>query len=341
MASGTISHYVNARDLTTRNVPYTFRSPEPLTSSPSTYTSAIRIPDLYIRFSALMEGADWAIDVLKICFAGLSASGTTTLIIHGRTKQPMTQLADTNFAALASRDSDVSFHPQSGSYVIRLHAQVGAPTIPLIMEKLKRIERLISFVGVIRKFRLNCTYVALGRIAFYYSRKDDPGPPQQAEVVFESSTSAMRIILPPNSPLNRLHPHLQAALNHHGLETVIKALLATAPLLTALDALVLDDDTHILVRGLEWIRIEYRKWNNVVDMRLNQRRSGLLWYVYDPLADKPSAGNEERVKCEVLKEVWEKEGGGWTPLRTGAAAGLEAVGGLVREVHRVVMSKQG
>ncbi|TGZ84846.1 MED14-domain-containing protein [Ascodesmis nigricans] len=339
MASGVIGHYTNARELASLHVPYLFRSPEPLSSPSSmTYTTSIRIPDLIIRFSSLMTGAHWAIDVLKVCFAGISTNGAITLIVHGRTKQSMTQLADTNFAA-ASKDSDVSFHPRTGSYVIRLEVQVGASAIQVIKEKLKRIERLIRFVGVIRKFKLNCTHVALGRITFYYTRPGTPVP-QQAEVVFESSTSAMKIILPPESPLNRLHPHLQAALNHHGLETVIKALLATSPLLTALDELVLDDDTHILVRGLEWIRIEYRKWNNVVDMRLNQRRSVLMWYIYDPVVDRPAAGNEQRDACKKLQEVWEKDGCGWVPLRTGAAAGLDSVGGLLKEVHRV-MSSQG
>lgn len=79
----------------------------------------------------------------------------------------------------------------------------------------------------------------------------------------------------------------------------------------------------------------------MVEFRLRNRKGQLVWYVYDPLAGGvTSAGNEERVKCEPLKAVWEDESGaGWTGLRTGAAAGLETVGGLVQKVHEVVMGQ--
>lgn len=350
IAAMLICSWVNTADLTMRGTSYAFKPASTTSSSKNpAHASSVRIPDLWIRLSQLIPASDWAYDVLKIFYHGISVDKTSsipmvTLLVNGRSKERMTQLANTNLASTGAHE-DVSFHPQTGSFIMRLRVRVGDSAIGLIHDKLRRISTVITFVTVIRQFGLNCTEVQLNRIAFVYrpSTASD-STPQTAEIRFEKNSDIMHLKLPPDSPLLRVHPHLQYVLNSHGLSTVIKSLLVTAPLLTALDNLNLDDQTHILVRSLDWIRIEYRKTLNVVDFRLRKRKGELVWYVYDPLAGGGSgaAGNEERVKCEALKSVWEDDKEkGWVALRTGAAAGLDKVGWLVERVHSTVMGQGG
>lgn len=348
LAATIICSWINAKDLEMRGIRYIFK---PAAHNPSAgFISSTRIPDLWIRMSDLIPRSDWAYDVLKVFYHGLSVDKTSpdrtpmvTLLINGRSKERMTQLANTN---LASTDAfeDVSFHPQTGSFIIRIRVPVGDSAISLIRDKLRRISIVITFVTVIRQFGLNCTEVQLNRISFVYrtATSDNPNP-QTAEIRFVEKSDAMHLKLPPDSPLLRVHPHLQYVLNSHGLSTVIKSLLVTAPLLTALDNLTLDDYTHILVRSLDWIRIEYQQTMNVVDFKLRNRKGELIWYVADPLAGGlPTAGNDERKKCDALKSVWENEReAGWVGLRTGAAAHLDHVGALVEMVHNTVMSQAG
>ena len=163
MAAGLISHFVHARELTKEKIQHTFRPSETVFSP--IYITAVRIPDLYVRFSKLLPGVTWAMDLLKICFHGLGTNpdGQYTLIVVGRTKHPMTQLGDT---PLTQSASDVSFHAPSGSFIIRLSAQIGTSLLPTIREKLTHIHHLIAFITIIRQFKLNCTSVTLSSISF-------------------------------------------------------------------------------------------------------------------------------------------------------------------------------
>jgi len=330
MAAAFISHLVNSRQLEQQHTLHRFLPSKVLGI---TYSSSLQIPDLYVRFSSLIK-ASWGLDVLRLSFQGLAAQdGHCTIIVLGRTKEPMTQLDSTNIAA---EESDVSFHPQSGSYAIRFVVAVGVPVIPQIVEKLHRIERLISFVSIIRKFKLNCLHVSLGRVLFRYS----DSPELSAEISFTGETE-MKLILPKNSPHIRLQQLLQNTLNHVGLETVIKALSSTLPLLIAFDEVesTLSPTTSveefcIITRSIDWFRMEYRAKNYGVDVRLKQRRSTLYWYFCDPAAGVFPA--PDRRICEDIKKVWNEEGDGWEGLRTGAASELPAVGEVVKRCHEVV-----
>jgi mediator of RNA polymerase II transcription subunit 14 len=304
----------------------------------------LTIPDLYIRFSSLIK-ANLGIDVLRLTFQGLGTEGQCKITVLGRTKEPMTQLGSTNMSA---SDNDVSFHPQSGSYAIRFTVAVGETVIDPLIEKLHRLERLIKLVAVIRRFRLPCLNVSLGRITFRYAAEAN----STAEVTF-SGDREMKLHLSPRSPHVRIKRFLENELNVDGLERVVMALKVTSPLLLAFEKIEDsiqdqgDGVLYVLPRNVDWFRVEYRRTGVVLDWRLKSRKSVLHWYVRDAVSGNQEAegdikGGEDRRKADELKGVWNGDlEGDWEPLKSGAAAGLGCVGALVMKIHELVIAAGG
>ncbi|KAA8909469.1 mediator complex subunit MED14-domain-containing protein [Sphaerosporella brunnea] len=333
MAAALISHFVNSRELEQQNIQHRFLPSKVIGTNPL----GTQIPELYVRFSSLIT-ASWGIDVLRISFQGLATQdGHCTLVVTGRTKQPMTQLNSTNIAA---EESDVSFHPQSGSYAVRFVIPVGELVIPLLVEKLHRIEKLIQFVTIIRQFNLNCLHVSLGRVVFQYS--DDPE--LSAEISFTGEDAReMKLILPKDSPHIRIQQQLQYSLIDLGLEIVIKALRGTLPVLIAMDAIEASlpptaqaDDLHITVRDIHWFRLDYQNKKYVLDARLHPRRGTVYWRINDPAAPGNGVAVPDRVVCEDLKRLWQEEGDGWEALKTGLAVEDRAVKDVLMRCHEVI-----
>jgi len=333
MAASMILLYVNARYLEQHGVAYK------MMPSKAVQSSGHQIPDLCVRVSSLIK-ATWCIDVLQFSFHQLSSQdGHCSLFVVGRTKEPMTQLDSTN---IASEESDVSFHPQSGNYVMRLAVAVGETVMPQTIEKLHRIERLIVFVKVIREFRLNCLHVSLGRVLFRYCEN----PQLSAEISFTGEdNNEMQLILPADSPHLRMQQLLQNVLNTHGLEKVIKALTATLPILIAVNSIEaslpadanMPDDFYLYVRAPDWFRLDYARKRHTIDLRLRSKRSRLYWHIFDPVASgQPTSHFSDRAICESVKALWMDEGDGWEGIKTGVAAEQRAVTEILRRCHSLI-----
>ena len=266
-------------------------------------------------------------------FHGLaSEDGSCTVIVMGRTKDPMTQLNSTD---VSGDDADVSFHPQSGSYAIHFTVKVGRPVIAALVEKLHRIQRLIRFVSIIRSFKLNCFHVTLGCVKFRYS----DNPELSAEIGFTGEgNEEMKLILPKGSPHLRIQQLLQNHLNNAGLDTVIKALHATLPLLMAFDKIEAtlppsEDDLIIFARGIEWFRLEYRAKNYVLDAKLKVRRSTLFWYITDPCVD-PAPGGAFQITS------WQRWMMSWTACSSAAAPVVRPSHPLPSSCHTSLTASQ-
>ena len=334
IACGIIAHFVNSRVLEAKSVQYILR--------PSTNRDpAVRIPDLFLRFDSLMKH-DWGVNLLKFSFHGLSTNGNAKLIVQGRAKEPMTQLQST---PLQASENDVAFHPQTGGFALRFTVPVGDSIVDAIVEKLHRIERLISFVKVIRRYSLACHHVSLGRIAFTYGKE----PNATAEISFSGDRS-MQLHLPDGSPHIRIKHFLEQQLNDRGLEMVVINLAVTQNILVALEEIESDTpegDLYILARSTEWYRMDYPRRNHVIDIQLKVRKSQYWWHVKDAALGVPvdsrgvvGAAGGGRVPAGALAQFWNETGiRGTMPLRTGLAAHLGNVGNAIRKVHSLIVPK--
>lgn len=297
---------------------------------------AIRIPDLLIRFDDLIKH-DWGINFLKITFVGLSTNGHARITVMGRAKEPMTQL---HSASLQDADPDVRFHPQTGSFALRFVVPVGDSIVEEMVERLHRIERLIRFVKVIRKYKLACHHVSLGRIAFKYAKR----PNTTAEISF-SGDQNMQLHLPDSSPHVRIKHFLEEQLNDRGLEMVVMNLAVTADILLALEEIengTPEGELFVLARSTEWFRMDYPRKNHVIDIQLKVRKTSYYWHVKDAALNQERPGvvgvaGGTRVPAIVLQPLWNDTGfRGTMPLKTGLAAPLGSVRQAILKVHSLI-----
>ncbi|KAI9803840.1 MAG: hypothetical protein M1825_001720 [Sarcosagium campestre] len=319
IAAGMITLYVNARELSKSNVLHSLRQP-PLTT---TDAGAVQMPVMTIHFSSLMsQGHDWrpwARDTLKVTYQGVSSktmptgqggtaaripSGQGMLVIEARLLVPLPQTPNSGSHA---NDDDISFHPASGAFAFRVGGPIGRTLIPQLKERLLRIERLIRFLTVVRRFNLACTTISLGRVVFLYgggggsgsgdgddSNSSGTSPPSQqqqqqqhqltADISF-GSQSPMSLSLAAGNPHIRILDSLSSQLNKapHGFEHVALLLGITLPLLRSFDVIEKAHPHHapvyILPRSADWFHLRYTNPACAFDIRLRQRRDHVKWFV--------------------------------------------------------------
>jgi mediator of RNA polymerase II transcription subunit 14 len=333
-AAGICSQYTNIRVLENSKIPYRLLPQTTPRSSPlSPYSS---FPTLLISFYHLMKlhrsptnqyGA-WARDVLAIRYRGLSAySGKSVAIIETRILYPKA------FAGISTQsiDKDIAFHPKSGGIAIRLRAQIGVSIIQQLYGRLRRIERILSFVMVIKRFHLKTTKISLSHVAFLYASS----PSLTAEISLDGN-APMALTFNENNPHHLLIDHLTHLLNSHTrFEPVIISLALTLALCRALITLMADEtvgDIAVLPRSSLEILLKYQRAGIAFDMRLRKRRKEMLWYICQ---DKRGPPTDESLKSE-LKKIFEDSGEGWIGLDTAIAASSTGVEEVIGKLHAAV-----
>jgi len=341
IAAGMISHYVNTRYLFHLGIRHTL-------SQPPTAVPGTNAPILYIRFntnavprflrSSKRPVLPWAHEVIKVTFRGVeSFSGNAILLAEARMVTPIPQIE-----LLTSRvDSSLAFHPTSGAFAFRLLSPVGEPIIPALLDRLKRIERLIRFLQVLKPYNLKYETISLGQIAFTYSSNPLP---LRADINF-ATDAAMRITFDKANPHLRIMDFLGNLLNAGaGLEHVTLLLAITLPLLRALDAIeashgsVADTGPPIvLARSAEWFQIRYANPKCRFDVRLKQRRDEVKWFLSDACSSD-ELGSLDGDLENAVRALWVGRGEGWFGLRTGVVASVDGVEDLVGRLDQLVRS---
>ncbi|KAI9823576.1 MAG: mediator complex subunit [Thelocarpon impressellum] len=349
VSAGMILQYVNVRALGQARVEHSLRA-----ARPSPGSGKVAMPALFIRFSSLMAHGSrrrlqaWAREVLKVTFRGVaSSSGVATVVTEARLIQPRL------FNAVHERvDDDIAFQPDTGAFAFRIRTPVGEPIVNHLRERLVRIERLILFLRVVRRFQLPCERLSLGRVTFRYSTT----PPLRATVGFAGETP-MTLELEAGNPHLRIADFLARLLNAkgtdaNGLEHVALLLGVTLPLFQALDEIEASAaaatparNVLILPRAADWLQLRYEAPRAVFDIRLRQRRDEVKWFISE---DGGAAGAASVAKPPALAEKLralmgerrEAGGGGngegWMGLRTGIVAGVRGVAEAVRRIDAVV-----
>ncbi|KAI9792742.1 MAG: mediator complex subunit [Piccolia ochrophora] len=291
MSASMISLYVNTRELLKANVVHS------LTHIPSNASPDVHTPTLLVNFASLMarpkSWQPWAKNVLKLTFQSAnSPPDHATLIAEARLEKPLQQ-----DSLITDRvDDDIAFHPASGAFAFRLTTPVGLSIIAQLKERLQRVERLISFLDVIRRFNLACDTISLGRVVFTYGTtttpptnldtdQSDPTTSLRADISFASETS-MKLSLSPRSPHLRILDFLTELLNapNTGLEHVTLLLGLTLPLLRAFDAIECapvrtDTPAYVLPRSADWYLLRYTSPPCSFEIRLRQRRDDVKWFI--------------------------------------------------------------
>ncbi|KAI9846867.1 MAG: mediator complex subunit [Sclerophora amabilis] len=333
-AAAMVCHFVNVRSLNKLHVHHALRS------ASTTFENAVRIPILLIRFSSLLsfQGRDrgskfWAKDLLKVTYKGItSESGQATMITEARLVLPMPPVVMVKDRI----DDDVAFSPATGAFAFLLHTPVGEPIIETLKERLRRIERLVRFLDVVRRFKLKCETVSLGRIVFLYSAEHN----LKADISFVGD-APVTFSLSKNNPHLRIQDFLARLLNTdtNGLESVTLLLGITLPLLLSLT--IIERRTSetspatavVLPRTADWYQLRYDSPPCIFDIRLRRRRDEVKWHVCEDGIIPPD--RDPRL-VEGLARLMNSSGEGWLGLRTGIAAGVDGVRDVLEKMDDVV-----
>lgn len=333
-AAGMISHFVDTRQLAQLNIPQVLQS--------SVSDTSLRVPNLYIRFTVknatpslrTPERPTLALanETVKLSYHGLDPT------CHEAVHVAEARLLDTipNIAALTSSiDSDLALHPKSGAFAFRIHTPVGTSSIPFLLERMKRIEQLIRFLGILKRFELHCETVTLSRLVFVYAT--EPKPLKAA--VSYAAGAPMRISLESGNPHLRICDFLTSLLNGDGgLEYVTSILRLTLPLMRAMSAIESAQEVTnvgILPRSAQWYQVRYSNPYVRFDIKLRPRRDTVMWYVQE-MPNKDGARSE--LFAEQIKALFNGHGKGWEGKRTGIAATVDGVEGLLNTIDELVRS---
>ncbi|KAG4437665.1 hypothetical protein IFR05_006850 [Cadophora sp. M221] len=401
-AAGVVSHYTNMKALHAKHAHHMLgkgRASKAVTL-PSIYA---RFSDLIPSRNRLPRtGKSWAKDIIRITFQGVEMAQHDSHDVSGPNSPEQTHIFQT--PALSSQppgilpkrpfsagersvliteahmivplpqallnineqvDKDIIFNAQNGSFAIRLHSRVGESVIPVLIERMVRVERLVEFVQVLHRHEntLSCEMVSLGKIVFTYRNNPatlsadavDIEPTStiyRATVDFSAGDNLMALILEKGNPHLRIADTLAKILNgSEGLDGIATFLPLTLPVLRGLDRietawfsdeLSANGEVFVHVRASDSYLVRYNLVNPspgansllvprkiTFEVRLRQRR-GVPWWCIRR-TDIASRNKGEDALDESLKALWKSSGLGWQGMgASGVAQGSGAETLLVK-----------
>lgn len=255
-------------------------------------------------------------------------------------------------------DKDISFHPTSGAFAVRLHHRVGESAIPQLREKISKVEQLVQFVRTAKRHShtLHLENISLDKVDLSYAKIDANGdaasmPRHRATIEFSHVRDHLKIAFDVNNPHIRLLDMFTRVLNNVGLDGVATYIPLTLPLLRVCEKIELawtdveNGDAILLTRAVDWHIIRYtmliegsapaeRKVD--IEIKLTARGDESWWVVKRVHRHQPDYIDD------ALRKIWDggsKDSRAWRGMRTSAIAqngGLEDViqqtDGVMREI---------
>ncbi|KAH8591402.1 mediator complex subunit MED14-domain-containing protein [Bisporella sp. PMI_857] len=371
--AGLISHYTNLRSLHSYRSNYILRNSKPL--------SPIKLPTILVRLSqilpsqnkALRSKKPWAKDTIQLTFQGLEVSNDANLPQEDTTPVPsiiapnyptcmvvtqarMVVNVSNSLSSLKENvDRDIAFSAATGVFAFRLRSRVGFPVIPVLIEKVNRVERLVEFVEVFARHSetLVCDSMSLDKIIFSYkSPQAEAKATFKATIDFGSVNTGMTIRFEANNPHLRILDHLDRILNSQGLDGIATLLPLTLPLLQVFDAIETEwtnfqerGEVVILVRSIDHMIVRYdlvspksdtdsipatRKVK--FDFKL-QNRCGEAWWMLSRGDARDKDGDEIDA---ALQSIWDSSGAGWEGMRKSAVTQSGGLEDLIKQIDEVV-----
>ena len=305
-----------------------------------------QLPPLLRRSVTGRNRPPWAQELIRLTFNGTDPN---TYLAHvtaeARLKTPFDDVQHlTHF-----HDPMISLDTKKGTFTMHFHTRVGEPCINHLTERLQRLERLVTFLSLLKKFDLHATTVSLTRTTFIYSKR----PKLIATVQFPTD-EAISISFSKNSPHNRIQDYLTAILNTRlGIQHAIFLLGLSQPLLLALDRLerpaapsasAISDDTTlktrptVLARSSRWYTVRYHHpipCRFEVTLRQRGDTAGWLLIEHSTAEEKAQWSSDVKSKLRQYFDFGAKDAG-WMGLGSGGFALAASVGTMVEGLDELV-----
>ncbi|KAI4115855.1 MAG: hypothetical protein LQ345_003621, partial [Seirophora villosa] len=334
IAAGLISQFIDTRELSAQCIPHRFVRANAGRSRPE-------LPTLYVHFTGnraqrFQKDPDpyqvpWSSQNVRASFVGVDPSKSTAHHLI---------LAQRNSAALRSRRLNImvgeliKVHPNSSAFAFPLSNPVGQSTVPAILERLARIQRLMDYVRTLQAFKLEPQNLSLDHFEFAYSTQPHVC---RAEISFTGVEDSPQLSLNRGNPHLRVQDHLISLFRKsNGLNRVIWFLQLSLPLMqafAAIEAANTKNTAVVLPRCAEWYQIRYRDPPGRFDVRLRRRRDELKWFVqHSSLSAK--GGLDQRLQ-DQLDSLWKGKGEGWHGVHQGIVASVDGVHAGLQKIDEI------
>ena len=252
---------------------------------------------------------------------------------------------------------EISLRADGRHFAICCTAPVGQPIMVPLLTQLQQLHVMITILKSLEEKKMVPLKASLSRVDFDFAQsqgRNELGSLRfnyrlakcvgnRAPVDAEWNRIAsfqlqMEIKLPPLSPHRRVEGTLVDGLNdsQDGLDSTLGLLLATLPLLRALDHMAAGSQKErpqIRARGTSTFHVRYPRLGVVFCLQLRRRGDHLVWILNKlgpHLGQNPVQGSLDGF---LAKELYHSHGDGWTGFEGGARAELEKVGNLLADLQ--------
>lgn len=367
VAVGIISLASLDRELRQLRVPHTFHrsTNEPTGAGPA----STDILSLYINFPLLMHNGrpnswkEWASGYLLLTHHGLSNPDPSQDQVARVRHIVKGTLSPAKAADLAQSipegnriGDDVAFK-NLGQFAILLRTTFGEAMIPKLKARLLSIDRVSTYINVLKARNYSLTYVSLSRLAFKYPSDanliaelsfpstDESGDGVRTRLTFSTEDGSV-------NPHSRIQIPLQQFLNMapnrdvdpQAFVTFVSLLSFTLPLLRAFDRMTSIDQSSVSVtvhpHSASSYKILYRSPLPRVQFLVQAREKNgkYSWHIQDVGATQQ---DRDPGLSAALSEIWRGQGRNWIGLKTGAVACLGEIEELLGKVDEVVRRFRG
>ncbi|KAL8841930.1 MAG: hypothetical protein Q9170_000710 [Blastenia crenularia] len=332
-AASLISQFTDSRQLSIQDLPHRLVKHMPKRSPSGLPILHVRFPDeraQKFQRSCKSPKFPWNDQTVRILFMGIDA--TKSLANHLVVAQRgCTTLRSQSLESIVG--GFIKFHPISGAFAFRLSTPVGQSTIPAILDRLARVQRLIDYVSTLQAFELEPHNLSLGQLEFSHAAS-----PRDCRTKISFIGDE-----PPQISLNHGNPHLRIQdqlttlfRKANGLNQVVCSLQLTLPLMRAFMAIEATDNNNevdILPRSIDWYHVRYQNPPARFDLRLRKRRDNLVWFLQQQSLEKD--GKQDQRLQDQLESMIKGRGEGWIGVKPGLVATVNGVEALLKRINDV------
>jgi mediator of RNA polymerase II transcription subunit 14 len=294
-------------------------------------------------------------EMIRLVFHGIDHQGHSAIIVaRGTFKTRMKSLG-----SLVSKIDPALIIEDSGTgFALRLLVPAGHSVIVSVLERLQRLECLLSIFEPLVRKGMETRSLSLSQITFLYgSDKQYPasfdieiqGPSLSDHVDVAGAISqikpifqmALAIKFDSSSPHRRIQEALSVDLNNPstttGVEKILALLDTTLPLLRSLDQITDSGNStnrsivHITVRKPTEYQIHYPRLKSRFLLNLTLHRDMWTWILRDTSGVDQSGRGQ--VIAATREKIYQSRGEGWQGLADGATASSTKIGNLILVLH--------
>lgn len=279
------------------------------------------LPAVMVNLKTLMKFS-WAHSSLLITLEDNSNS----VLVQGRAKKSLSSLT-----SITSTSSGVILDPLNGKFSLKLSldetSNWSQHFVDLLSRKLSQVERVVSYIELIKSMSLDLVDSSMEKITFLYSDN------LYASISWKDD-GVITLELSKDSPHSFVVKSLESILNESGLLPMVYILQTTLPLYVALQDLSRQTDSATL-SGSSTPLVIYR---NVNDIKLQYPQKELSIEInvikYKRQRYVVSFTETSNSEAPLLKDVWVQPEQGIIPLLKGLACEFDKVNRVLTKIQQ-------